>query len=122
MATRTLTKTDHLNGFRNVSKTVWAGLLQSSADVGSALEMPDALRHTFQLSGTLGTGGAVPLEGSNDGTTWGALRDAAGNAVTLNAIGMIWSTADAPQYIRPGTTAGDGTTNLTLTVVSRRLT
>jgi hypothetical protein len=119
MATRTPTVTYAPNGEDSAVQAVWSGLLQSSSDVGAAAQLPGADR-TFQLTGTLGAGGQCPLEGSMDGTTWGALHDAAGNAIVLDAIGEVATPMEATPYVRPGTTAGDGTTNLTLTCISRK--
>lgn len=121
MATRTATCTYGVNGEGRVSQAVWAGLLQSSSDVGSAVDLPGADR-TAQLSGTLGTGGAVTLQGSNDGTNWGSLRDPAGNVATLDAVGEVVQISEATRYVRPAVTAGDVATDLTLTLISRRAT
>jgi hypothetical protein len=119
MATRTPAVTYAVNGDRLISQAVWSGLTQASADVGAGVELPGADR-AVQLSGTLGTGGQAPIEGSQDGTNWGALHDAAGNAIVLAAIGDVAQIIESVRYVRPGTTAGNGTTNLTVTLTSRR--
>jgi hypothetical protein len=121
MATRTPTITYAPNGFAKIAQAVWTGLTQASSDVGDGVELPGSDR-TVQLSGTLGTGGQVPIEGSNDGTNWGAVHDAAGDAIVLNAANEVAQIVEAPRYIRPGTTGGDGTTDLTVTLISRRAT
>jgi hypothetical protein len=121
MATRTPLVTYAPNGHRTVAQAVWSGLLQSSADVGASVELPGADR-SVQLTGTLGTGGQAPIEGSMDGSTWGAVHDPAGNAIVLNTIGMVAQIVEAVRYVRPGTTAGDSNTNLSVTLVSRRAT
>jgi hypothetical protein len=121
MATRTATIAYAPDGHKEVSVATWAGLTQASADVGSSVQLPGADR-CAQLSGTLGTGGGVPLEGSLDGSVWGALHDLAGNAITLDAIGELVPIAEATLYVRCGTTAGDGDTNLTVKLLSRRST
>jgi hypothetical protein len=121
MATRTPVVTYAPGGQRQVAVAVWSGLLQSSADVGAGVELPGADR-SVQLSGTLGTGGQAPIEGSMDGSTWGAVHDPAGNEIVLNAIGMNAQIVEAVRYVRPGTTGGDGTTDLTVTLLSRRAT
>lgn len=102
-----------------VVQAAWSGLLQSSSDVGAAVELPGADR-TVQLSGTLGTGGAVTMQGSQDGTNWGTLTDPAGNAIVLNAIGALAQISEATRYTRPSVTAGNGTTDLVVTLTSRR--
>lgn len=98
----------------------WSGLLQSSSDVGSALHLGNIEGATCQLGGTLGTGGAVTMQGSNDGTNWGTLQDPAGNAIVMDAIGEMFVIANRPLYIRPNVTAGNGSTNLSVIVVGMR--
>lgn len=98
----------------------WTGLLQSSADVGAAFECADKTKLTAQLSGTLGVGGAVTIEGSNDNASWGALHDAAGAALVLDAIGEINVAGEQPRYVRPHVTAGDGTTSFTVVLLAKR--
>jgi len=66
----------------------------------------------FQATGTFGTGGSVQLEGSNDGTNWGALSPSALTGAGL--FGTLRKT-EAPLYIRPHCTAGDGTTSIVVT-------
>ena len=114
MATRTVAVVD--NDFPNCFTATWTGLLQSSSDVGEALEYPHMSDKTVQLSGTLGTGGAITMQGSNDGTNWASLTDPQGNAIVLSAIGAMEQIMECPRYIRPNVTAGNGTTNLTVIV------
>jgi len=119
MATRTPTTTYNPNGIRGLTQATWTGLLQSSSDVGAAVELPGSDR-TYQLSGTLGVGGAVIMQGSEDGTNWGSLHDLAGNVLTLDAIGELFVSAEAPRYVRPSVSAGNGTTDITVTMSSRQ--
>ena len=99
----------------------WTGLLQPSSDVGASISMGPCIGMTVQLSGTLGTGGAVTMKGSNDGTNWGDLADPViGTPVVLDAIGEMSFIGNRPLYIRPEVTAGDGATNLTVIVVADR--
>lgn len=108
-----------VNGVGKVNQAVWAGLLQSSSDSGDAVEIPGADR-TVQLSGTLGTGGAVTMQGSHNGTDFATLTDPAGNDIVLDAIGAIAQVLEATRYVRPLVTAGNGSTNLTVTLIARR--
>jgi hypothetical protein len=119
MATRTSVVTYAPNGHRTVVQAVWSGLLQSSSDVGDAVELPGADR-TVQLTGTLGVGGAATIQGSQDGTNFATVKDAGGSAVVLSAIGQLAQITESVRFIRPNITAGDGTTNLSVTLVSRR--
>lgn len=101
---------------KKVSVT-WTGLLQSTSDVGTGVVLPNVDGLTAQLSGTLGTGGAITMQGSNDGTNWGTLVTADNTAVVLDAIGEMFTIASRPLQVRPNVTAGDGSTDLTLILV-----
>ena len=68
---------------------------------------------TFEVTGTWGAGGALVIEGSNDGTNYFTLNDQANAALTLSA-NALKTVRDQPLYIRPRVTAGDGTTSLTV--------
>ena len=118
MATRTGVLTKDEGG--KVTMT-WEGLLRSSTDVGSGLNPGAVNGLTCQLIGTLGTGGAITMQGSNDGgTTWGTLQDPAGTAIVMDAIGEMFLIAGRPGLIRPNATAGDGSTDLDVIVVGQR--
>jgi len=117
MATRAVSASYNPNGQRNAVLYTWTGLL--NGDQGSAVEAADWADRTVQMSGTFGVGGSVTLEVSNDGTTWTALTDPQGNAVTKTAAGLeVFE--EAPRFIRQNVTAGDGTTSLAVTVWARR--
>jgi hypothetical protein len=116
MAERSAVKTpyDDINLF----KVTWSGLLNT--DTGEGIALQTYMDRTVQLKGTTGTGGAVTMEGSNDGgTTWGALTDPQGNSLVLDAVGEIEAISELPEMIRPRVSAGDGSTNLTVTVFMR---
>lgn len=95
----------------------WTGL--DSDDSGSPIECVDYTDRTVAITGTFGSGGSVTLQGSNDGTTWFALTDPQGNAITKTAAAMEL-VIEAPVYIRPLVTAGDGTTSLTVKLFCKR--
>jgi len=95
----------------------WTPLLVN--DTGGPVDIADFPDRTFQLVGTFGVGGSVTLEGSNAGVTYAALTDPQGNAITKTAA-SIETVTEAPRYIRPNATAGDGTTSLTVTIFARR--
>lgn len=104
----------------NVDVVTWSGLLQSSSDVGAPYECPGASDRSVQLGGTLGIGGVVTIEGSNNGVDYAALTDPQGNAIALNAIGAIEAVSELTRYIRPRVTGGNGSTDLTLTLLAKR--
>lgn len=74
---------------------------------------------TFQVTGTWGVGGALVIEGSNDGTNYFTLTDQANAALTLSA-NALKTVRDTPMYIRPRVTAGDGTTSLTVVAAMQK--
>lgn len=117
MATRNPTTTRRgPNG--EVLVATWTGLLLT--DVGTPMaNLEHMSEKSFQLSGTLGAAGACTVEGSNDGVTWGTLKDKQGVAIVMTALGFA-STQDKPLYVRPNITAGDGTTALVLIMAAHR--
>ncbi len=68
---------------------------------------------TAQVTGTIGAGFSLTIQGSNDGVTWYPLNDQANAAVTFTALGLK-TVRDQPLFIRPFVSAGDGTTNVTV--------
>ncbi len=103
---------------RTVVRYSWTGLL--NGDDGTAIKFGNFADRSVQVTGTFGAGGSISMEGSNDGgTTWAILKDPLGAAVTFTATG-IKSIGDLPYQIRPRVTAGDGTTNLAVTLFARR--
>lgn len=93
---------------------VWTPLTLS--DTGQRLEMIGSSRRTIQLSGTLGTNGCLEIQGSNDGTNWGVLRDKYGNNIRFNGTGIA-EIGVLPRYLRPEVVSGDGATSLTATLL-----
>lgn len=116
MATRTPTINYALNGQRNAALVTWSGLL--NGDDGAPFENADFVDRTAEVFGTFGVGGSVTLEGTNV-ASYVALTDPQGNAITKTAVG-IEIVEEAPRFTRPRVTAGDGTTNLTVTLWCRR--
>lgn len=117
MATRTAAL---VKGDGQIVTATWAGLLQTSSDVGNALHFGNVDGLTAQMVGTLGTGGEVTLQGSNNGTDWGTLQDPAGTPIVFDAIGEMFLIGNRPLYIRPSVTAGDGDTDVDVIVVGMR--
>lgn len=101
-----------------VVKVEWTGLL--NGDTGRAEDLTRYPDKTAQVKGTFGAGGSVNIEGSNDGgTTFAILNDSRGegNPLTLTATDLRLILENAG-LIRPNVTAGDGTTNLTVTIIA----
>lgn len=95
----------------------WPSL--ANGDDGAPIQMPGSADRTIQFDGTFGSGGAVVLEGSNDGTTYYTLTDPAANSLSFTSAGLK-SVTEVTRYMRPRVTAGDGTTSLKATLLVRR--
>lgn len=98
--------------------TVWTPL--ANGDTGAWIDTADLAERTVQVTGTFGSGGTVVLQGSNEDTPTNAfaLTDDGAGAVSFTAAGgaRLW---ERPRWVRPSVTAGDGTTALTVRMVSR---
>ena len=89
-------------------------------DGGEPVTLPDFADLTVTFEGTFSTGGSVTLKGSNDGgTTYHALTDPQGNALTKTAA-AIEVVTETPLLIRPHVTAGDGSTAIDVRILFRR--
>lgn len=95
----------------------WANMANS--DTGAALEMVGSADRSIQVTGTFGSGGNLRIQGSNDGTNWNTLTDPQGNDINLTTS-KIEQIMEVVRYMRPNVTAGDGTTNLTVSILVRR--
>lgn len=80
-------------------------------------DSPGLADRSVQVNGTFGVGGSVQLEGSNDNTNWFVLHDLQGNNLTFTTAGLK-QVQEICLYVRPNCTAGDGTTNLTVTILT----
>ena len=95
----------------------WPAVLEGN--LGSAVELVAHDIKTVQLTGTLGSGGSLQVEGSNDGTNWYILNtDVSGTKTNLiMASGQLaaglYTIIENPYYIRVNSTAGDGSTTFT---------
>lgn len=103
---------------KRVHKQTWSAL--ANGDDGTWLTGAMLADKTVQVLGTFGAGGSISIEGSNDGgTTAAILNDSRGegNPVTFTAAD-IRTILENPERIRPRVTAGDGTTSLSVIIVS----
>lgn len=84
-------------------------VLLSANATGDSVELPGAADRSVQFAGTWG-GATAALQGSNDGSTWGALTNpATGSAITATADNNIAAVVENPRYIRAIlTTVGTG--------------
>lgn len=95
----------------------WAGL--ANGDTGAPVEYGGYADRSAQVTGTFGTGGTAKIEGSNDGTNFAQLHDPGQTAIGFQAAGLL-AVAEATRSIRPNISAGDGDTDLTVTLFIRR--
>ena len=102
---------------RGVNITTWAAV--PNGNQGLPQNCASYNDKCVQVSGTLGVGGSVNIEGSNDATNWVILHDPAGAALTLTAVPALKEILENPVYIRPNVTAGDGTTAFTVILAQR---
>lgn len=103
----------------NVLVATWTGLTNATSDTGEPLDLLDFADYTVEFTGTFGAGGTIVLEGSNVGSAYYTLNDVQASAITKTSAG-IEQVAEAPRWIRPRVSAGDGTTSLTCTIYARR--
>lgn len=89
----------------------------ANGDVGADVQIPGRRLISLQLIGTLGVGGNVAIEASNEAevTTRSALVTA------LSALGIsTYQDGVSARNVRPRVTAGDGTTALTVIALYQR--
>lgn len=97
-------------------QAVWNLLDGGTPKEGVPLDAPRWPIKSVQVAGTFGVSGSVTIEGSNDGSNWDPLTDTEGNEATFTAAGLV-QLLENPGYIRPSLTAGDGDTDLDITIV-----
>ncbi len=103
----------------------WTAMTKTTDDVGAAVEVPALADRSVQMLGTLGTGGSVRIEGSNQespsaaATDWHVLTDPQGNALDLNAL-KTEAITEPVLWIRPRVTAGNASTSLNVTILFRK--
>jgi len=90
----------------------WASITEN--DTGRGAQMARFPDRTVQAIGDFTTSGAISMEGSNDGTNWGALHDPTGAAIVLTALTQIALIVENPLYVRPRASAG---TAVSMTVI-----
>jgi len=110
-----------LSNFQDKGQTYsWTPLTFTGLDSGAPAGNFSGADRSVQVEGTFGAGGNVVIEGSNDGVNYETLNDHLGNALNITAKG-IKSVDQICRYVRPRVTAGDGTTSLTITMLTRRI-
>jgi hypothetical protein len=96
-----------------------APLTFSGLDSGAPVSLPSWADCSFQAVGTFGAGGAVVIEGSNDGAAYGTLNDPF--AIPLSFTTAFPRTAvERCLFVRPHVIGGDLTTSLAVIALFRR--
>lgn len=118
MATRSasITQPDAERLPGNWAVITWSGMLNT--DDGSPIDMVAYPDRAVQVTGTFGAGGNLRIEGTIDGSTWATLTDPQGNALDFTAA-KIEAISELVRQVRPRVTAGDGTTNLVVSLLVR---
>lgn len=96
---------------KRVSTTKWTPML--TTDVGTPETCGRLSDRSVQVIGTLGAGGSVNIQGSNDGSTWATLNDPASVPLATMGVG-IKEILENTQFVRPVVVGGDGTTSITV--------
>lgn len=96
----------------------WAAIPNGNS--GDPLVLHDYADRSVEIEGTIGAGGSVQIEGSNDGTNYRVLHDTGLNNLVFTSTGKLSAVLEATLYIRPNVTAGDGTTAITVTLYARK--
>lgn len=127
-------------GSPSLKRVYWQPLL--NGDTGMPVNFPDWADRTIHVwsnqidtaaVSVIGVGGSVSIEGSNDyqpaittdgdpvnAGTWVVMTDQNGAAMTYTALALKQMT-EAPLWIRPHVTAGDGTTSCNVVLCMRRI-
>mgnify|MGYP000043478708 CR=1 FL=1 len=114
MSTIQLTKTP--SGNTRTIVATWPGL--ANGDDGEPIKFSQYADKSVQVTGIFGSGGALLIEGSNNGTDWAPLSDPQGNELNF-AMAKIEMVTEATLYVRPRVTGGDGTTNLSVILLMK---
>ena len=93
----------------------WQALV--SGEEGEPIAFAQFTDKSVQVSGIFG-GASISFVGSNDGTEYAPLTDPQGNALTFISA-KIKLVSEATAFVKPIVIGGDGTTNLTVTVLMK---
>jgi hypothetical protein len=111
---------------RGVFRQQWTGMT-STAGAGQAMVAPQLPDKTVELSGVIGSGTTVLIEGSNTATNplstggkWYTLNDPQGNALSL-ATGKIETILENPRMIRPRMTQKNANTSVTVSITAQSM-
>jgi hypothetical protein len=100
----------------------WGPMLNgdSGQSLIEASNQVDHADRSIQVEGTFGATGVLVFEGSNDGVNFRTLNDPSLTPLSFTTAALR-AVLEAARQVRPRITAGDGTTNLTVSLLLRRL-
>lgn len=101
---------------RGMHKAVWT---LAEGDTGLPSVEPQHSDRAIQIEGTPGSGFAMVIEGSLDDVNYHTLTDPQGNDLSFTGVGSINQILQNVSRVRPRCTAGDGTTAVVVTLLSR---
>lgn len=91
-------------GAGDLALYTWTPVTES--DTCSAVSLPEYNDKTIQITGTIGTA-HVAVNGSLDGVTYAALRDASSTTIDLTALG-VKTILENTVWVQPAITSGSG--------------
>lgn len=112
------TVTTDLTGDGSVAMFAWT--LTTADPTGSGVQWVEWSDRTFVATGTFGSG-TVTLQGSNDGTNWVTLSDAAGGTDATATADKAMTVVELTRYVRPNLTGSTAAT-VAVTLVARKST
>jgi hypothetical protein len=116
MATVNPTTTVDLTGDGSTAMFTWA--LTTADSDGRAVQWVDYSDRTFTATGTFG-GGTLTIEGSNDGTNWVTLSDAAGGGNATATAATALTIVELTRFVRPNLTGSTAAT-VSVTLIARK--
>lgn len=116
MPVQAVTTTQPQTIYGHSHQFVWAAM--ANGDSGAPVSVPNEADRSIQFTGTFGAGGTVLMEGSNDGVTYFTLTDPSNTAISATAAALKQITEET-LWLRPRVTAGDGTTAIIATLITR---
>lgn len=106
-----------ISGNSHFMRIIWDGL--GTGDTGQPFTLSQYADRSVQVVGTFGAGGAIVVEGSNDGTNFSTLTDPQGNSISISTA-KIEAVSEIVVALQPRVSGGDGTTDLNVVMLVRR--
>jgi hypothetical protein len=98
---------------------VWTSLLTASVS-GTGVEKAQHADLCWQAVGANWGGATLTLQGSNDGTNWFSMTNAAGGAAATFTTDGGKQTIERPRYVRPTLTTAGTAADVTVTLYMRK--